>query len=72
MADQPRTKKKDPLAEVVKLLDKTTRVMQAMSMRIDVLAFGQDQCERRLGKLERADVRRKAASVRAHRTKDAR
>lgn len=41
------------LAAVVRILDKTTRVMQTMSMRIDVLAFGERQIHQRLHRLER-------------------
>jgi hypothetical protein len=48
-----RQKPEAGLAEVVRLLDRATRVMQTMSMRIDVLAFGQRQAERRLYRLER-------------------
>ena len=48
------TRKRDPLQQIVRLLDKTTRVMQTMSMRLDVMQFGQRQAERRLARLERS------------------
>lgn len=47
---KPETK---AVRTLVRLLDKTTRVMQTMTMRLDVMAFGQRQLERRVGQLER-------------------
>lgn len=47
-------KKRSPaLAEVVRLLDKISRILRDMKMRDDVLEFGQTQIERRLARLER-------------------
>jgi hypothetical protein len=46
--------KHDPIIDpIVELLDKSSRVMQTMSMRLDVMNFGQRQIERRLFQLER-------------------
>jgi hypothetical protein len=47
------------------VLDKTTRVMQTMTMHLDVLAFGQQQCMKRLAALESAAVKQAAAQTRA-------
>jgi hypothetical protein len=60
-------RRKDPLRELVRVLDKTTRVMQTMSSRIDVLAFGQHQCMRRIAVLERQAAREQARKRKAKR-----
>jgi hypothetical protein len=53
------------LKALVRLLDKTTRVMQTMSMRLDVMAFGQQQCMQRIAALEHAAVKQDALKKRA-------
>jgi hypothetical protein len=45
------------VGQIVRLLDKTTRVIQTMAMRADVLSFSQRQLERRILRLETALAR---------------
>lgn len=53
----PKQAKAATLEQVVCLLDKTSRVMQTMSERIDLLAFGQTHNQRRIAQLENWRVR---------------
>jgi hypothetical protein len=58
MAKKKALSSRDPMVVLTRLLDKTTRVMQKMSMRLDVMAFGQRQLQRRIHRLERSSKRR--------------
>ncbi len=51
MKPKPVTRRE--LQQVVRLLDKMSRVMATMKMRDDVLSFGQTQIVNRLYRLER-------------------
>ena len=54
---EPRRETATTTGEVVRLLDKTTRVMQTLIARLDVMEFADRQAQRRISALERKVAR---------------